>query len=47
MIGTVAQRLPERELKWDAPALQFDDADATALVRRPYRKGWEIDALKS
>ena len=46
MVGTVAQRLPDRELRWDAPALSFDDAEATALVRRPYRKGWEIDALK-
>ena len=47
MVGTVAQRLPDRTLKWNAPAMSFDDADATALVRRPYRKGWEIDALKA
>ena len=46
MVGTVAQRLPDRELKWDAPAMKFNDADATARVRRPYRKGWQIDALK-
>ena len=44
-VGTVAQRLPERILKWDAPSLCFDDPDATALVRRKYRKGWEIEAL--
>jgi predicted dehydrogenase len=46
MVGTVAQRLPGRTLGWNAPALRFDDAEATALVRRPYRKGWAIDALK-
>ena len=46
MVGTVAQRLPDRELKWDAPGMKFNAADATAMVRRPYRKGWQIDALK-
>lgn len=46
MVGTVAQRVPDRELKWDAPTMKFDDAGATAMVRRPYRKGWQIDALK-
>ncbi|MEM9480897.1 MAG: Gfo/Idh/MocA family oxidoreductase [Verrucomicrobiota bacterium] len=45
MVGTVAQRLPERTLNWNAENLTFDDPDATALVRRQYRKGWEIDAL--
>ena len=45
MIGTVAQRLPERTLKWNAKTLSFDDPEATALVRRRYRKGWEIAAL--
>lgn len=47
MIGTVAQRLPDRELKWDAEGMTFDDAGATALVRRPYRRGWGIAALQS
>ena len=47
MIGTVAQRLPEKKLAWNAAALAFDDTEATALVRRRYRKGWEIDALKA
>ncbi len=46
LIGTVAQRLPEQTLKWNTEALSFDDAKATALVKRQYRKGWEIDALK-
>jgi hypothetical protein len=43
----VAQRLPEKKLAWNAAALAFDDTEATALVRRRYRKGWEIDALKA
>ena len=46
MVGTVAQRLPDRELTWDATAMKFNDTDATTMVRRPYRKGWQIDALK-
>ncbi|MEM0896647.1 MAG: Gfo/Idh/MocA family oxidoreductase [Verrucomicrobiota bacterium] len=45
MVGTVAQRLPEQTLKWDADSLSFDTPEATALVRRQYRKGWEMDAL--
>ena len=46
MVGTIAQRLPGRMLKWSAPVLSFDDAEASTMVRRRYRKGWEIDALK-
>jgi predicted dehydrogenase len=45
MLGTIAQRVPGRRLVWDAARLRFDDLAATALVRRRYRKGWEIDAL--
>lgn len=45
MLGTIAQRLPGRRLTWNAKAMTLDDAEATALVRRQYRKGWEIDAL--
>lgn len=45
MLGTIAQRVPDRILRWDAAALAFDDPAATALVRRQYRPGWEIEAL--
>lgn len=45
ILGTIAQRLPERRLAWDAKAMTFDDPAATALVRRQYRKGWEIEQL--
>jgi predicted dehydrogenase len=47
MIGTVAQRLPDRVHRWNAGALSFDSPEATAHVRRSYRKGWEIDALRA
>lgn len=47
MLGTIAQRVPGRRLVWDAPRLRFDDPAATALVRRQYRPGWEIDALRA
>lgn len=45
VLGTIAQRLPERKLAWNPKAMTFDDPAATALVRRQYRKGWEIAAL--
>ena len=45
MLGTIAQRVPDRVLRWHASALTFDDVQATALVRRQYRKGWEIETL--
>ncbi len=47
MLGTIAQRVPGKRLVWDAAKLRFDDPSATALVRRHYRKGWEIDALRA
>ncbi len=47
MLGTIAQRVPGRRLVWDAAKLRFDDPTATAFVRRHYRKGWEIDALRA
>ena len=47
MLGSIAQRVPGRRLAWDAAKLRFDDPTATALVRRHYRKGWEIDALRA
>ena len=47
MLGTIAQRIPDRVLHWNAASLAFDEREATALVRRQYRKGWEIGALVS
>ncbi len=45
MLGTIAQRLAGRELSWNAESMRFNDNDATAMVRRTYRKGWETPAL--
>lgn len=42
LVGTIAGRFPGRPLRWDSAALEFDDAEATRLVRRAYRKGWEL-----
>ncbi len=42
LVGTVAGRFPGRELRWDSAGLRFDVTEATALVSRTYRKGWEI-----
>ena len=47
MIGTVAQRLPDRVHKWNAGALTFDSSEATTLVRRKYREEWQIPALQA
>jgi predicted dehydrogenase len=47
MLGSIAQRVPGKRLVWDSANLRFDDRAATALVRRQYRKGWEIDALRA
>jgi predicted dehydrogenase len=40
-LGNVAYRLGRR-IEWDADNLRVTNADAAALIRRPYRKGWEL-----
>ena len=46
LLGTIAVRFPGRKLTWDSAAQKFPDAaDATAFVRSPYRKGWEVPGL--
>ncbi len=46
LVGTVAQRVPDTLLEWDSAELAFTNSDeAQALVRRPYRQGWEIDGV--
>lgn len=43
LLGNVATRLPGTELKWDAKKLQLTGhADASRLLAKPYRSGWEI-----
>ncbi|WCJ61001.1 Gfo/Idh/MocA family oxidoreductase [Fontisphaera persica] len=45
LLGGVATRFPQTTLKWNAERLSFDLKNATALVRRAYRKGWEVKGL--
>ena len=46
-IGVVAACFRGRELNWKADALQFDDAEANALVGRNYRDGWAVKGLRA
>jgi predicted dehydrogenase len=42
LLGTVAIRTPGEALKWDAEKLTVTNSKAaTALLTKPYRKGWE------
>jgi predicted dehydrogenase len=46
LLGTVACRFPGETLKWNAANLKFDNrAEASALVKQPYRRGWEVEGL--
>jgi len=43
LLGTVAVRFPGQMLEWDAPAMRIANYPAAErLLRRTYRKGWEI-----
>lgn len=42
LLGTVAVRVPNETLTWDAAALKVTNSPAAnALLTKPYRKGWE------
>ncbi|SIO60393.1 Tat (twin-arginine translocation) pathway signal sequence [Singulisphaera sp. GP187] len=42
LLGSIAIRNPEQELRWDAGALKItNNATANAMLKKPYRKGWE------
>jgi predicted dehydrogenase len=45
LVGVVAGAFKDEPLKWNSEKLTFDKDDATALVRRTYRDGWEIAGL--
>lgn len=43
LLGNVSHRLGGKKLEWDAAALKCTNApEADALIKREYRKGWEI-----
>ncbi len=46
LLGGIATHFPNVPLQWDAAKLAFSNSkEATALVRREYRKGWEVAGL--
>ena len=45
LLGGAATRFPRATLEWNAAELKFDLAEATQLLRRKYRKGWEVEGL--
>ncbi len=42
LLGTVAGRFPNEEFSWDIEKMSFGNKKADALVKRSYRKGWEL-----
>jgi predicted dehydrogenase len=46
LLGTVAIRVPDTVLQWDAAGMRITNSDAAnKLLRRPYRKGWELPGV--
>ena len=46
LLGPVATRFPQTTLEWNAAHLKFKNSpEASAFVRRTYRKGWEVKGL--
>lgn len=45
LLGSVACKFPQTTMEWDAKSMKFDNKDANKLVRRKYRKGWDIKGL--
>ncbi|MCS6866986.1 MAG: Gfo/Idh/MocA family oxidoreductase [Gemmataceae bacterium] len=46
LLGCLATRFPQTDLKWDAATLRFTNHDqANAFVRKDYRRGFEAEGL--
>jgi hypothetical protein len=46
LLGVVANRVPGKLLTWNAADLKLEGSpEASALLRRSYRKGWEVEGL--
>jgi len=46
LLGTLATVLPNQKLDWDVKGMKFKNSkEANALVKRTYRKGWEVAGL--
>jgi predicted dehydrogenase len=45
LLGVIAMRFPEQELRWDARAMRFtNNSEATRLLTPKYREGWTLQA---
>jgi predicted dehydrogenase len=42
ILGTIAQRIPGKNLPWNAAEMRFADDEATKLVKPVYRPGWAV-----
>lgn len=46
LLGTVAVRMPDRALEWDAKAMRIPNCrEAERFLRRGYREGWGVKGL--
>ena len=46
LLGTVAMRLPKKNLKWNTTKLSFSNSKAAnEMVQEEYREGWEVQGL--
>lgn len=46
LLGDIANRCPGQTLEWDAANLRVTNVpEANALLRVPYREGWEVEGL--
>jgi hypothetical protein len=46
LLGVIANRVPGKQLTWHAADFKLEGSpEAAGLLRRAYRKGWEVDGL--
>jgi len=46
LLGVIANRVPGKLLKWNAAEMKLEGSeDAAKLLKRTYRKGWEVEGL--
>ena len=46
LLGNVAERVPDTRLDWDARRMRVTNfPEANRLLRRSYRRGWELDGI--
>jgi predicted dehydrogenase len=46
LLGVIANRVPGRTLAWNAAEMKLEGSpEASSLLKRTYRKGWEVEGL--